>query len=139
MRKIDDTEAAKLYGANAREWLERWDEGERPVWSVEMGGLGPGYEQCIQITAAEILRWLIEHIPNIEDGEWAKSGSPMNKEVSAIVRPLGLSGAQWGAALNLAAMFYKQGPANALRDERVADRLIQVMKNFPSLEKAEAK
>src|SRR3990172_3354015 len=45
----------ELYGADAADWLKRWDEG-RGVWSIEMGGLGPGYEQCIHITCAEILR-----------------------------------------------------------------------------------
>lgn len=28
--------------------LAAWDAGE-PVWSCDMGGMGPGYEQCIQI------------------------------------------------------------------------------------------
>ena len=51
-------EADKFYGKDAVEWLRRWDAGEG-VWSIEMGGIGPGYEQCIQITAAEILRYMI--------------------------------------------------------------------------------
>src|SRR5581483_2130454 len=38
----------QLYGTNAADWLARWDAG-RAVWSIEMGGLGPGYEQCIHI------------------------------------------------------------------------------------------
>lgn len=29
--------------------LKRWDAGD-PIWSIEMGGLGPSHEQCIQIS-----------------------------------------------------------------------------------------
>jgi len=39
------------YGADAADWLKRWDDGGT-CWSIEMGGFGPGYEQCIHITAA---------------------------------------------------------------------------------------
>src|SRR5690349_6978437 len=38
------------YGKDAAVWVARFDEG-RSVWSIEMGGLGPGYEQALQITA----------------------------------------------------------------------------------------
>lgn len=34
------------YGKDAQEWLSRWDEG-RSVWSISMGGFGPGYEQAL--------------------------------------------------------------------------------------------
>ncbi len=48
----------QMFGIDATEWLRRWDAGET-VWTVSLGGLGPEYEQCIQITGAEILRWLL--------------------------------------------------------------------------------
>ena len=49
-----------------RELLSQWDRGEA-VWSVSMGGLGPGYDQAIQILVMEILRDFAEllAIPNI--------------------------------------------------------------------------
>lgn len=125
-----------LYGADIEEWLRRWDEG-RSVWSVEMGGLGPGYEQCIQITAAEVMRHLVS--VQYDVAQWNdKSGWDRDlKEIetmsheNAIIKTLGLSGAQWGAAMNLALQFYRRGPRATLTDDRVKDRLIQVQRTFP--------
>ena len=39
----------------AREQVERWDAGQS-IWTLEMGGMGPGYEQAIQVLAIEITR-----------------------------------------------------------------------------------
>lgn len=119
------------YGADAADWLARWDAG-KGVWSIEMGGLGPGYEQCIQIVAAEVLRWLLANTPDLTS-DWHKHGNPMEQTVSAVTEPLGLSGAQWGAGVNLAAMLYKTGPRGVMTDERVKDRHIQVRREFPQL------
>ena len=48
-------------------YLGAWDAGT-PVFSVEMGGLVPGYEQAIQITMFEILRhW---NSQECDTGEW---------------------------------------------------------------------
>jgi hypothetical protein len=54
-----DHHEIETYGADVTDWLRRWDEG-KTCWSIEMGGLGPGYEQCIHITMAEILRFMLE-------------------------------------------------------------------------------
>lgn len=121
----------ELYGADATEWLARWDAG-KSVWSIEMGGLGPGYEQCIQIVAAEVLRWMLANKPDLAS-EWSNHDGPMSKAVSKLTEPLGLSGAQWGAGVNLAAFLYKDGPVGVMNDSRVEDRKIQVSRIFPSL------
>ena len=42
----------------AAEMVETWDTGEL-VWSISMGGLGPGYEQAIQVLAIELMRDLV--------------------------------------------------------------------------------
>lgn len=134
----EDEEYSKnqLYGATIEEWLERWDSG-RTVWSISMGGLGPGYEQAIQVTVAEIIRHMIAEkyaIATWEDDvtrkrditkieAWSFKHEPITK--------LGLSGAMWGAAQNLASMLYRHGPVSVMKDERVKDRHIQVSKNFP--------
>jgi len=102
-----------------------------------MGGLGPGYEQCIHITCTEILRWLLEQTlnsSNWEDKDVWKADRERLQEWSfnnPIIKKLGLSGAQFGAALNLATRFYMNGPRKVLTDERVKDRHIQVQKHFP--------
>ena len=124
------------YGADAQDWLNRWDAGQG-VWSIEMGGIGPGYEQCIHVTCAEILRWMLEHKPDAakwsEEAVWKSDREKIEQYgfKNEAIKELALSGAQWGAALNLAAMFYNKGPREVMRDDRVKDRHIQVQKFFP--------
>lgn len=130
-------QAREFYGRDADEWLRRWDAGEI-VWSIEMGGIGPGYEQCIQITAAEILRHMIEK--KYKRDLWVIDNRRWRKDCDAIetfghsnktIKALGLSGAQWGAALSLAAQLYRRGPADLLMDERAQDRKIQTRREMP--------
>lgn len=132
----------QLYGKDAVDWLKRWDEG-RSVWSIEMGGMGPGYEQCIQITAAEVLRTMLENRYDAslwEDKEIWKINREEIEQMSfknPVIKELGLSGAQWGAAVNLAAHLYKKGPREVMKDSRVKNRKIQVSKNFPGCKDAD--
>lgn len=138
--EAEDKEYGEIqsYGADAADWLKRWDDG-RSVWSIEMGGLGPGYEQCIHMTAAEILRWFLEHKPDAslwEDAEiWRTVRGEMDKAVMALplIDQLGLSGAQWGAACNVACNLYKRGPREMMKDPAVKDRHIQVSRRFPGM------
>lgn len=124
------------YGASPADWLERWDAG-KGVWSIEMGGLGPGYEQCIHITMAEILRHLIAEGYDWRQWEdkdvWDRTRDKIEEHgfANPVVKQLGLSGAQWGAAMHLACQFFRRGPREVLKDERVKDRQIQVQKHFP--------
>jgi len=124
------------YGKDAKDWLARWDKGDS-VWSIEMGGMGPGYEQAIQITAAELLRFLLEKKYDIKSWEDEATSKRDRDEIHKAsleipkIKDLGLSGAQYGAALNIASMIYNKGPVAVMTDERVEDRKIQVSKNFP--------
>lgn len=134
----EETEKREIdsFGADAADWLKRWDDGGS-VWSIEMGGLGPGYEQCIQITTAEILRHLLERkydVATWDDKEaWERDHNEMEAAgfANARISALGLSGAQWGAAMNLALQLYRRGPRAVMTDERVKDRRIQVSRTFP--------
>lgn len=134
-----DHAEVQSYGADAADWLSRWDAG-KGVWSIEMGGLGPGYEQAIQITAAEIVRHLL--VSQYDASVWADSEKwdadreAISAAVSPIVDPLGLSGAQWGAALSLATKLYRDGPRAVLTNPAIAERKIQVSRDMPSLTKA---
>lgn len=119
-------EAAEFYGDTAAEWLRRWDAGET-VWSVEMGGLGPGYEQCIQITAAEIVRFCLANA--ITENRQEHAFRHMHE--CPTVKALGLSGAQAGAALHLAFALLDRGPAGIMV-EVDAERRIQVCRVFPA-------
>lgn len=126
-----------LYGADAADWLRRWDEG-KTVWSIEMGGLGPGYEQAIQVTIAEILRHLLAK--KYDSSKWGDEKA-WQKDVESIrnasfentmIGKLGLSGAQHGAALTVAARLYRDGPRKVLNSMPEKKRHIQVSKDFPS-------
>lgn len=114
------------------ELLAAWDAGE-PVLSVEMGGLGRDYEQCIQVTAFEIVRWMIANPP---EAGWERFDDDRDlwnaytKECEAAVfaipgmRELHHSGAQWKAGMSLATYLVRRGYAAAVECER--GRLIAV-------------
>ncbi len=116
-----------------------WDRGDS-VFTVEMGGMGPGYEQCIHIAAFEIMRVWDGKFPTGE--HWADDlGKDRAEELNAIadaeikkLNYLGFSGAQVGAAKSLASCVCRRGYRAAMREEEVKDRLIQVSKNFPRAE-----
>lgn len=122
--------------------LKAWDAGE-PIWTCDMGGMGPGYEQCIQIMAFEMLRAMVAQPPadweklNGEDGRDAwrsyKDQIEAIPAVKAAIHTLGPSGAQFGAAMNIASTFASLGYAGGM--EKVPqDRRILVSKTFPTLD-----
>jgi hypothetical protein len=125
-----ETSRKKSYKETAEDWLKAWDDGET-VWSVEMGGMGPAYEQAIQVLAAETLRHFIKTKPDFESDEGLKNTKEAYEKWSfedPIVKKIGPTGAMMGGARNLASNFYRRGPYKALSDEAVADRKIQVQK-----------
>ena len=126
------------YGSSCKDWLKRWDKDE-PVWSVSMGGLGPGYEQCIQIMVAEMLRYLVRKdtcLEELMDDDLAEFNTEFEHwaEQADFIKKLGPSGAQYGAAKNLALVLWQKGPVEALTDPVIKERLIMVSKTFPSYE-----
>jgi hypothetical protein len=137
----------ETYGSSAKEWLSRWDD-KKSVWSVERGGFGPGYEQALQIAAVEWVRVLInelgdntsdrsdhEELTNVIRGIYKSKDEEMMKTLSN----LGLSGAQDGAAKQLAYMIYIKTPVrmfSEIRDMAESDkkpRMIQISNYFPTL------
>lgn len=128
-------QSQELYGKDAADVLARWDAG-RSVWSVEMGGLGPGYEQALQITAFEILRHLLaakyDAATWTASEVWKADMEKIEKAVFPVVDGLGLSGAQWGGALQIAARLYRDGPITFIKSVP-EDRKIQVAKDWPRL------
>ena len=136
-RVTEHEDAQQMYGLDAAEWLARWDNGDT-VYTVEMGGIGPGYEQCIQIAAAEIIRVFIsENMDHRTWGhaeEWERDRDHVNDAIhktEGVVSKLGLSGSQWGAAMSLATQFYIRDPWVVLTDDRIRDRIIQTRKEMP--------
>ena len=122
---------------NASEALKAWDSGEI-TWTIEMGGIGPGYEQVIQVMMFEFLRYMLENLIDKErldsDKEyWPKYREQMEGELFAkdsICSKINPSGAQVGAAQSLASGFAIKGYQPTL-DSVDRDRRILVSKNFP--------
>ena len=89
----------------ALEALAKWDAGEI-VHTVEIGGMGPGYEQCIHISVFEIIRDHAADSPlekfDVEDEEtrrrWRRWGDDTLKRINV---ELGLSDAQWASCESL--------------------------------------
>ena len=133
----------------AAELLAKWDEGET-IWSIELGGLGPGYEQAIQVAAIEITREALSDTDRLAPIMDSMKGTEEERRVateawdaiaSAAIAKVddrlgGLSGAMYGAARWLAWQWVGNGGPRELYDrahrDGKEDRLIQVSKAFPS-------
>ena len=119
--------AEELYGKDAKEWLSRWDAGET-LWSVEMGGLGDDYEEAIQAAAVVMLRAMLDL--KLDASKWSGPESwkadlkNLDEATEEYMKKAGLSGAMYSAALSLAGILYKQGPAVAFSDKEILPRLI---------------
>ena len=126
----------EMFGSDAKEWLRRWDD-NKTVWTIAVGGIGPGYEQAIHICCAEILRHLLEAKYDITS--WAdhnlwtidRNAIEAMGHKNPKIDELGLSGAQWGAALRLAVFLYRDGPRVLMADPKTKDRHILVQRYFP--------
>jgi hypothetical protein len=98
-----------------------------------MGGLGPGYEQCIHIMAFEMLRWGIDQdIPDAGDETWREWFAECEKDpaVADCIREIGPTGAQVGAAKNLCSVYLVQGYRKGVR-KVPSERHIQVSRTLP--------
>lgn len=116
--------------------LEAWDKGET-IWSLEMGGIGPGYEQALQIAAVEFSRAGKDYSPVGDNEKDAEAWRTLCGEVLSRINEslLGLSGAQYDAASWLAWQWCHKGGPRALMDRTKkkgdSERLIQVSSKFP--------
>jgi hypothetical protein len=137
------------YALTAEKQLEAWDSGGT-CWTLEMGGLGPGYEQALQIAAMEMLRLLLRGFSRPPKLCFHADQETRNRAFEAAVkefdghdslRDLRLSGAQFGAASWLALRFWVEGPRSLLtraQGRGHADRGIQVSRYFPEAPPAPA-
>ncbi len=123
-----------LHPETAKEALERWDENEN-IFTIEMGGLGPGYEQRIHIAVFEIIR--DASVEKLEEYKNAGNDHELNEYMNNLLwsnwacKKLGLSGAQARAAKNLAYYYIIKGYRKTLEIPEMKERHIQVQKYFP--------
>ncbi|KKM07558.1 hypothetical protein LCGC14_1732710 [marine sediment metagenome] len=116
---------AKYNYGTLEEALKKWDN-KKTVWSVEMGGLGPGYEQCIQVMIFEMCKETIGKA--LTPKEFEKAVEPVITKLDK--RFGGFSGAQVGAAKQVAFKFLTKGYDECLNDKAITDRKIQVESNW---------
>ena len=115
--KVEDgPEPMDLYPETIDAALKQWDDGD-VVWTIEMGGLGPGYEQAIQVGVIELCR-RIKDLELPDSSEEDENGrNKLNEFLDAHLHKVcrdvetldGLSGAQAGAIKNLAYNYYTYG------------------------------
>src|SRR5437667_4684256 len=109
----DSTTLDYLYPLTVDDALTRWDSGDS-IFTVEMGGLGPGYEQCIHIVCFALLRHFKDAPRELfDDSEESRAriGHMMDEWLWAEpeINKLGLSGAQAGAGKTLAYRALRDG------------------------------
>jgi hypothetical protein len=137
-QRVDDD----LYPLTAREALKKWDDG-RSLFTVEMGGLGPGYEQCIHVAAMETIRLLLDAglegtfslTREKDQALWKEDCDAIDRALRVVneEHDLGLSGAQAGAVKTLAYRALRDGWREMVwsAKRQDPDRLIQVSKHWP--------
>jgi len=111
----------------AIEALKLWDDNEL-VSTMEMGGLGPAYEYCIQFSVFELIRAFNGKIPK---GDMDKVNKLFDDALSKIDKKFDLrhSGATAGAAKNLAYHYMADGYSTVLEQNK--DRIIIIEKKLP--------
>ena|SRR3990172_6816604 len=113
----------------ATEALRRWREG-KSVFTVELGGLGPGYEQCIHIGVFEIVRSMNGRKPSSVKAFERVADKAITLADKKLGR-WGFSGAQAGAAKQFAYNVLMNGWKAEL-DRYPKNRRIQVERGFPT-------
>lgn len=125
----------RLYPRTAAEALAKWDAGQS-VFSIAMGGIGPGYEQAIQVLAFELIRAALSAGLMADGSEPFKTGSPWEIVADATVERfgqyLGLSGAQVSAAEWLAYKTVTDGWQKIIL-AHPDERRIQVSNSWPHI------
>lgn len=103
-----------------------WRDGQ-VVWTAELGGMGPGYEQAIQVLLFEIMaRWGDRPVPQPINNKYPEE---FIKHVDDVTKNLdkewGFSGAQVGVAQSTAYSFMHNGYAEMM-EKLPEDRKIMV-------------
>ncbi len=108
-----------------KEMLIKWNKGEE-IESVEMGGIGDGYENAIQQNIFPLCEKIADN-PVMKETDEKKIEKIINKILLEQSRDQDLSGAQAGAIKNVAYQFAKYG-YQYMMDKAPKDRIIKVTK-----------
>ncbi len=117
----------------AAEALAAWDKGDI-VTTVELGGIGPGYEQAIQVLVFEIIRDALAASVGATDNNIAALDVLVDKTVHRIDKQCcGFSGAQVGAAKWLAFRTMRDGWESVIAKAREKDQTTMVSRSWPNV------
>lgn len=130
--------ARDMVHETAADLLASWDAGDI-IWTLSMGGLGPGYEQAIQTMAVEFTRagiasgWKPSGDNEADNKAWRAICDERMRQIDDAIG--GASGAQFGAACWLAYQWLHNGGPRALAkradEQQDEDRVIMCSKAFP--------
>jgi hypothetical protein len=125
-------EREQRYGKNAADLVRKWDADET-IWSITLGGFGPGYEQALVIAAVEFAREGLD-VPLEGDRDtffregWEEVCNHALKRIEPWFN--GMSGMQFGAAKWLAWQWvHGDGPA-FVDGPKYRDLTIQVSRRW---------
>lgn len=125
-------EREERYGKDARDLVRKWDAGDT-IWSITLGGFGPGYEQALHVAAVEFAREGLD-VPLEGDPAtfWREGWDEVcNRAMQRIGSWLpGLSGAQYGAAKWLAWQWVHGDGPTFVEAAKFEDRRIQVSRRW---------
>jgi len=113
-----------------RQWIADYDSG-KAMESVKMGGISEEYEAAIQECAIETIRNLqMIALPEDKEAFGAAVQVAADAAVDLLNDECGFSGAQVGAAKNMAAVFWRQTPAVGIAKMKAQDpkRVITIRK-----------
>lgn len=117
----------------AAEALAAWDNGDI-VTTVELGGLGPGYEQAIQVCAFEMIRDVLAAKVEARDDNQGAFEAVTDATVRRIDKQCcGFSGAQVGAAKWLAFRTLRDGWNSVIEKAREKDQTTMVSRTWPNV------
>jgi len=114
-----------LWDITNKEVVKKWKSGDT-IWSVELGGLGPGYEQALQNFLFDLFAYLVKSKIPLKSLSNDKKYSKRYEDIcDKIAKGRELTGAMVGSARATAYQFYKYGYAERMKTAP-DDRMIQV-------------
>jgi len=117
-----------LYPKTAKQALDKFEKGECLI-AVELGGIGPGYEQAIWNGIFKMIRaYHTEDIDNWIEGN--RFSREVDEKLSIVCKGDGLSGAQAQAIKMTAYQVMKYGWRHMI-EKAPEDRRITISRDFP--------